>query len=181
MFLFPSPPFQTVKSGDSYTFRCEGRRRGVTWRMPVDATEDLRSRVALTHRSGVAASAAAAGGGARQTVHVSELRLSDLNYLDTGTFVCTYNGTGSGPDAAGSDSVDNSTRVHLYVEDERHLLRTTGVEFLQFVQSSRGVLPCQPTNPAVNVTLYRSGAERPVDMARGIRFDPRVSWKCMLF
>ena len=49
--ITPDAPAQTVKARDSYTFRCEGTDRGVSWRLPVDATEELRSRVKLAHSS----------------------------------------------------------------------------------------------------------------------------------
>ena len=103
--ITPSSDTQTVKAGASYGFRCTGgsERGGVSWRLPVDATEDLRSRVRLTHTS------TASG-------YVSELSLSRLVYSDTGSFVCTYNGT------VDTTSIDNSTRVHLYVEDDQHLV-----------------------------------------------------------
>ena len=130
------------------------------WRLPADATDDLRSRVHIDKRDG--------GGGGGP--HVSELRLVRLGYADTGTFVCTYDGTG--PDTS---SPDNSTRVHLYVEDGRHLMVSSGVEMLQFVQSARAVLPCRPTSPQVNVTLHKEGEDEPVVMGKGgVTFDPRV-------
>ncbi len=116
-----------MKAGGSYSFRCEGSPRrgsGVSWRLPVDATDDLRSRVSLLHR------AERRRGG---TIHVSELRLRGLRYTDTGTFVCTYNGTG-----ADTSSIDNSTRVHLFVEDPRHLLKLTGVDFFQANENEAG-------------------------------------------
>jgi len=48
--ISPDPPRQTVKSGSNYDLRCEGRRRGVSWRLPADASEGLRSRVELVHK-----------------------------------------------------------------------------------------------------------------------------------
>ena len=47
--ITPDAQAQTVKAHDSYTFRCEGTDRGISWRLPVDATEELRSRVRLSH------------------------------------------------------------------------------------------------------------------------------------
>ena len=51
--ITPDAHAQTVKARDSYTFRCEGTDRGVSWRLPVDATEELRSRVKLAHSARV--------------------------------------------------------------------------------------------------------------------------------
>ena len=51
--ITPDALAQTVKARDSYTFRCEGTDRGVSWRLPVDATDELRSRVKLAHSARV--------------------------------------------------------------------------------------------------------------------------------
>jgi hypothetical protein len=47
--ILPDANYQTVKAGERYSFHCEGTDRGVSWRLPVDATDDLRSRVKLQH------------------------------------------------------------------------------------------------------------------------------------
>jgi len=104
---------------------------------------------------------------------VAELGLRHLSYRDTGTFVCAYNGT-----VNTADSIDNATKVHLFVEDAAHPLKQSGVEFLQFVQSSRAVLPCMPTSPDVNVTLVREGGggTQAVRVGTdGVSFNARVS------
>ena len=93
---------------------------------------------------------------------------SDLDYRDTGTFVCTYNGT------VDTASIDNSTRVHLYVDDGVHLLKQSGVTSLRAVQSESLVLPCQPTHPEVEVRLLRDGAGE-VPLGKFVSFDPKVS------
>jgi len=108
----------------------------------------------------------------RSRVFVSELVLRRLSFDDTGTFVCAYNGT---VDTA--DSIDNATKVHLFVEDAAHPLKQTGLEFFHFVQSSKAVLPCLPTSPEVNVTLVRvdGGGGQTVNVGRsGVSFDPTV-------
>ena len=100
------------------------------------------------------------------------LTITGLKYSDTGTFTCTYNGT------TDLDSIDNSTSVHLYVDDRNHLLRTSGFDFLQAVQSQPLILPCMPTHPDVNVTLWRegSGGQKRVFMSQYISFDPKVGF-----
>ena len=92
----------------------------------------------------------------------------DLDYRDTGTFVCTYNGT------VDTASIDNSTRVHLYVDDGVHLLKQSGVTSLRAVQSESLVLPCQPTHPEVEVRLLRDGAGE-VPLGKFVTYDPKVS------
>ncbi len=166
--IFPPADHQTIKAGDSYVFRCEGNGRGVSWRLPVDATDSLRQRIALKHYVRRRSNDGGARGGSdgSDLVYVSELALRSLAYTDTGTFVCTFNGT------TDTDSIDNSTRVHLYVEDEEHLLKQSGVEILQLVHGDTAVLPCQPTHPDVNVTLVKVGSSKPVQM---VSYDPRVS------
>ena len=56
--IFPSKDYQTVKAGTSYGFRCESGdatagapARGISWRLPVDATPSLRKRVHVAHRT----------------------------------------------------------------------------------------------------------------------------------
>jgi hypothetical protein len=44
-------------------------------------------------------------------------------YSDTGTFTCSYNGT------LDLTSIDNTTNVHLYVDDGVHLLKHSSIEF----------------------------------------------------
>ena len=61
---------------------------------------------------------------------VSVLEIVRLDFTDTGTYVCTYNGTSN------TTSIDNSTGVHLYVDDGKHLLKKTGVQFFSAVQGT---------------------------------------------
>lgn len=152
----PDSGAQTVKAGTPrYSLRCEGTTRGVTWRLPIDADDALRSRISIEHFR-------------QQGAHVSSLNIHDLVYTDTGTYVCTYNGT------TDTTSIDNSTRVHLYVEDDLHLMKQSAVEFLRLVQAQTVILPCQPTHPDVKVTLIKDGVG-PVQMDEVVSFDPKVS------
>jgi len=64
-------------------------------------------------------------------------------YSDTGTFTCSYNGT------LDLSSIDNSTNVHLYVDDGEHLLKHSSFEFYVATQGSTFNLPCMPTLPGV--------------------------------
>ena len=102
---------------------------------------------------------------------VAVLTITQLEFSDTGTFTCTYNGT------TDLDSIDNSTSVHLYVDDRNHLLRaTSSFDFLHAVQSQTLILPCMPTHPDVNITLWREGTrglER-VFKSPYISYDPKV-------
>ncbi len=74
-------------------------------------------------------------------VFSAELALSNLVYSDTGTYTCTYNGTED------IDSIDNSTSVHLYVDNGVNLLRSTELQFGKAVQSASYTIPCMPTHP----------------------------------
>ena len=194
--ILPSNDFQTVKANSTYTVRCEGSR-GVSWRIPETANPDLRSRISITHNShdqqgNVNNRYSSRRNGFRNSYrkgrnnlsaklnqenkeeksYVTVLTIKRLTYSDTGTFTCTYNGT------TDLDSIDNSTSVHLYVDDRNHLLRTTSsFDFLHAVQSQTLILPCMPTHPDVNVTLWRDGSRQPerVFMNQYISFDPKVS------
>lgn len=160
--ILPEQDSQTVKAGSQYSVRCEGRNRGVSWRLPIDATDDLPDRVRLDHRVEPRTR------DRQQPMYIAEMTIRDLGYLDTGTFVCTYNGT------TDTSSIDNSTRIHLYVEDGTHLMKQSGVDFMQAVQFQSFTLPCQPTHPDVNVTLYRDGIGK-VELSQFLTFNPKVS------
>ena len=194
--VLPSNDFQTVKANSTYTVRCEGSR-GVSWRIPETANQDLRSRISISHNTQVEGSNMKNRHSSRRNNFRSNYRqgrnnpssklnkrnnndktydtvltIKGLTYSDTGTFTCTYNGT------TDLDSIDNSTSVHLYVDDRNHLLRTTSsFDFLHAVQSQTLILPCMPTHPDVNVTLWRDGNRGPerVFMDQYISFDPKVS------
>ena len=194
--ILPSNDFQTVKANSTYTVRCEGSR-GVSWRIPETATEELRTRISISHRlQGQDGNMGNRNSAIRKSfrsnyrkgrnnlsskldqrskndkTYVTVLTIQRLTYSDTGTFTCTYNGT------TDLDSIDNSTSVHLYVDDRNHLLRTTSsFDFLHAVQSQTLILPCMPTHPDVNVTLWRegSGGAQRVFMNQYISFDPKVS------
>ena len=66
----------------------------------------------------------------------------------------------------------------MYVDDGGHHLlapsgTTSSFEFYSVVQSDTFILPCLPTHPDVNVTLWK-GPER-VHLDRYISFNPKVS------
>ena len=93
----------TVKAQQNVTFRCLGTLGPVSWRLPPDAKDDLDNRVSVSYTS-------------NHRYHISEIKIRDLFYEDTGTFVCAYNGT------TDFTAIDNSSAIHLYVEDGKHLL-----------------------------------------------------------
>ncbi len=93
--ILPDADYQTVKSGDSYTFRCEGTDRGVSWRLPVDATDDLRSRVRLVHSSSVLRQRDVAE---RMTLHVAQLTIR---------YSTCKSGHSSGQEGRGTSCKDN--------------------------------------------------------------------------
>ena len=190
--ILPPHDFQTIKAGSTYTVRCEGSR-GVSWRIPEVASSDLRSRISISHdetnqdrnsndrrpsrqafrnnyRRGINKNN---NQNQRRAIkpYVAVLTITRLKYSDTGTFTCTYNGT------TDLESIDNSTSVHLYVDDGHHLLKTTSsFDFLHAVQTETLILPCMPTHPDVNVTLWRDGSygKERVYMSQYISFDPKV-------
>ncbi|XP_059087174.1 vascular endothelial growth factor receptor 1-like [Tigriopus californicus] len=164
--ILPEDGHQTVKAGSEYSVRCQGKRQGVSWRLPVDARDDLRDRVNLSHKEEINPKI----GGGQTRVYIADMTIRDLKYKDTGTFICTYNGT------VDTSSIDNSSSVHLYVDDGKHLMKNSGMDFLQAVQYETLILPCQPTHPEVNVTLIREGSGT-VQMDKFVSFDPKVGFR----
>lgn len=154
--IYPNIDHMTVKTGQKATFSCEGSLGGVSWRLPIDATNELRNRVKITYYNS-------------RSSHVSQLVISDVVYTDTSTLKCVYNGT------TDVSTLDNSSSIHLYVEDPQHLLKHSGFDFLQAVQSQTINLPCLPTHPDVNITLRRDG--KLVHMDQFISFDPKVGYR----
>ena len=94
-------------------------------------------------------------------------------YTDTGTFICSYNGT------MDVSSIDNSSRVHLFVDDGQHLLKFSSFEFFRATQGSTFTLPCIPTMPEVNVTLWREATgSQQILPDQYLSYDPKVkSWQ----
>lgn len=155
--ILPENHQQTVKAGMNYTLRCMGNR-GVSWRLSPDADKSLRSRISVDYRMSRNRN--------QEVLYTTQLNIRHLRYSDTGTFTCTYNGT------TDLTSIDNSTKVHIYVEDPNHLLKETGYQFFMVVQSQTFTLPCMPTHPDINVTLWRGMKQLKMD--RYISFDPKV-------
>ena len=56
---------------------------------------------------------------------MAQLVIRDLNYTDTGTLICAYNGTSD------LEAIDQSSKIHLFVEDKKHLLKYSGFDYLQ--------------------------------------------------
>ena len=95
----------------------------------------------------------------------ADLVLRDVSYKDTGTLTCSYNGTYD------INSIDNSSSIHLYVEDKSHLLKNSGFDYFTAKQTDSFILPCLPTHPEVNVTLWRN---EHLVKDKFITFDPKV-------
>ena len=91
-------------------------------------------------------------------------------YSDTGTFICSYNGT------VDLTSIDNSSNVHLFVDDGVHLLKYSSFEFFRATQGSKFTLPCMPTMPEVNVTLWReTSGHKQIFPDKYVSYNPKVS------
>ena len=154
--IYPLTPDNKIifQAGQTTTLRCEGTLNSVHWVMPDDSSESLKRRINVNY----------------VTTHkhfIAELTIRDLNYFDTGTLICAYNGTSD------LTAIDKSTKIHLYVHDKQHVLKFTGVEFLQVTQFQTFILPCMPTHPDVNVTLWKQ--DKLITNDEYISFDPKVN------
>lgn len=152
--IFPSKPPVVYQAGQTATFRCQGSLGWVTWFMPADAGDSIKRRTSINHVNS-------------HENFIAELTIRDLQFNDTGTLTCAYNGT------TDLDAIDKSSNIHLFVEDKEHPLKMTGFEYFRPVQSSSFILPCIPTSPEVNVSLWRNN-RRIVDDDY-ISFDPKVN------
>lgn len=159
--IFPSKPPVVYQAGQTATFRCQGSLRWVTWFMPPDAGDSIKRRTSINHVNS-------------HENFIAELTIRDLQFNDTGTLTCAYNGTED------LEAIDKSSKIHLFVEDKEHPLKMTGFEYFRPVQSSSFILPCIPTSPEVNVSLWRNN-RRIVDDDY-ISFDQKVNRisKCVL-
>jgi hypothetical protein len=151
--ILPQADYMIVKAGQTGTFSCQGTLNGVSWRLPEDASKSLKRRITISYTT-------------NHQYFIAELVIRDLTYNDTGTLTCAYNGT------ADLTAIDNSSSIHLYVEDGQHLLKHSGFDFLQAVQYQTFILPCMPTRPDVNITLWRNGQR--VYNDDHISYDPKV-------
>ena len=154
--IYPQTPAGhiLVQAGQTAKLICRGTLKGVSWFLPTDASDSLRRRLIITPHTD-------------HRYFESQIQIRDLNYTDTGTLVCAYNGT------TDLTSIDNSSKIHLYVEDKKHILKESGFDYMQAIQSETFVLPCMPTHPDVNLSLWRGG-QRVND--KYITFDPKVKF-----
>ena len=153
--IYPPTPggYMIYQAGSTARFRCEGTLNGVTWVWPDDVSDSLKRRFFVEYDT-------------NHQHFTAELTIRDLNFADTNTLMCAYNGTSD------LTAIDKSTPIHLYVEDKEHPLKYSGYEFLQVVQSQTFILPCMPTHPDVNVSLWKQG--KPIVNSQYITFDPKV-------
>ena len=153
--IYPQTPADhiLVQAGQTAKLICRGTLKGVTWFLPTDATDSMRRRLQINHH-------------VDHAYFESQLQIRDLDYQDTGTLICAYNGT------TDLTSIDNSSKIHLYVEDKKHILKESGFDYMQAIQSETFVLPCMPTHPDVNLSLWRGG-QKVND--KYITFDPKVN------
>ena len=80
--IYPQTPAGhiLVQAGQTAKLICRGTLKGVSWFLPTDASESLRRRLLLTSNTD-------------HRYFESQIQIRDLNYTDTGTLVCAYNGT----------------------------------------------------------------------------------------
>ncbi|KAF8781349.1 Vascular endothelial growth factor receptor 3 like protein [Argiope bruennichi] len=106
----------------------------------------------------------------------STLALEELDFNDTGYYVCYYEGTSD------ITSPENSTSIYVFVNDPFHLFVETsaiitGHLLIPVQQHRRAILPCQPTSSGLNVTLWKTeGEEEMVSMGTDVEFDPRIGF-----
>ena len=152
--IYPETPANHIlyQAGQTAVLKCRGTLKGVTWRLPTDASDSMRRRLQINYETD-------------HRYFESSLTIRDLNFTDTGTLICAYNGT------TDLTSIDNSSKIHLYVDDKTHILKFSGFDYMQAIQSETFVLPCMPTHPDVNLSLWRGG-QRVND--KYITFDPKV-------
>ncbi|CAG0881554.1 unnamed protein product [Darwinula stevensoni] len=84
--------------------------------------------------------------------YVTHLQLRGLEYRDTGYIRCMYEGTEN------LEAIENVTGIYLYVKDAEHLLVESGggPKVIQVRQYKSVDIPCRPTSPEINVTIWRN-------------------------
>lgn len=163
--IYPQVDHVTVSARSNYSMTCEGVYP-VTWHLPQNGeygiSADVRNRVTTTYTTNPSSA----------KMYVSTLTVRHMVYTDTGSYICSFNGTKD------FTSIDNSTRLHIYVYDESHLLThpNDDFDFQQFVQYETAVIPCTPTHPNVTVTLIKQGSG-PIKLDNQyITYSPKVGF-----
>ncbi|XP_071035507.1 vascular endothelial growth factor receptor 1-like [Parasteatoda tepidariorum] len=107
----------------------------------------------------------------------STITVQNLDFNDTGFYICFYEGT-----TDFTSAVDNTTSIYVFINDPIHLFLEnsaiiSGHLLIPLLQHRKSVIPCLPTSPDVNVTLWKTESEEDVgemvQTGTDITFDPR--------
>ncbi|XP_054724106.1 vascular endothelial growth factor receptor 1-like [Uloborus diversus] len=116
-----------------------------------------------------------------QTVnkYKSTISLSNLDYKDTGFYMCHYINT------TDFDFAENVTAVYVFVNDPDHIfVQNSAIMSVHLIlslqQNKKGIIPCLPTSSKANVTLWKKESEddfgEMVTTGTDVTFDPRYGF-----
>lgn len=143
--LFPSGEEQIYRTGASFRLTCEATKP-VEWKQPI-----LSHHLESSHNDEAIITEETIPSPVDGYAYRSILEVNAATILDTGYYICHY---------AGNDDIENpnvAVKTYVYVEDESRLIVSVGDEGIVTVvahQSSREVIPCKPTSPNVELTLF---------------------------
>ncbi|XP_046651440.1 vascular endothelial growth factor receptor kdr-like isoform X2 [Daphnia pulicaria] len=143
--LLPPGDEQIYQSGGTFRLTCEAPRP-VEWKLPV-----LSPHLETSSHDGTNVTEEIISPATDGYEYRSSLEIKSASILNTGYYICHYKGN------ANIDDPLLAVKTYVYVEDETFLIVNVGDEGIVTVvahQSSREVIPCKPTSPKVELTLF---------------------------
>ncbi len=95
--------------------------------------------------------------------------MRDLQYTDTDNYYCRFVGTET------TDVPGNVSSTYLFARDEKYLMDGSHrFIFFNVPQYTESVIPCRPTDPAVNMSFVKDGHDITANLAAHFfKYDPK--------
>ncbi|XP_025418891.1 vascular endothelial growth factor receptor 1 isoform X3 [Sipha flava] len=142
--IVPDVPELTLTSGADFILQCMGDVP-VTWKLEkYDPNLNVKKMSSIDISQGLLANSS----------HISLLTLSRASYLDTGYYYCVPLSETLKLDE------QNSKSIYLFIQHDTYLLAVPeDLVMLSPNEYANVIIPCRPTSPDVNVTLFKDDEE----------------------
>ncbi|XP_071455264.1 vascular endothelial growth factor receptor 1-like isoform X2 [Hetaerina americana] len=157
--LYPNKEEIVVSQGDTIKLYCEGNRP-INWSIPmytmfVDESELAHISINFSRNFD------------SEYSFTSHLEVSNSYYLDTGYYHCHYRET------TDMEAVEDVDKIYVYVNNTVQLLvHNVSYGLVMQIEYEPAIIPCKPTSPDVNVTLYKDGEVVPCSDDL-VTYDPK--------
>ncbi|XP_046395603.1 vascular endothelial growth factor receptor 1 isoform X2 [Ischnura elegans] len=158
--IIPDKEELVFNTGDKIQLKCEGNRP-INWSIPLYSSEyykDDLAQISVNFSRNIGA----------EYSFISHLSVNHSVPEDTGYYYCHYQQTDD------MEAVEEVDKIYVYVNDTKELLVNTEDPMQGFAMQTQyepAIIPCRPTSPDVNVTLFKDGEMVPYE-SDFITFDP---------